>query len=316
MQNEKQKTLETLIEEVESGAPVVVVPSVKAQIRYIVTNALLKEEGGNRAAEQAALVALDAWAGKRGLKRDSSPVTFQRLFADEAPITAVQKWAVAARFVPEYNPAETLRVFTRIARMAARWARFQTAPTELDFLTNVFPQIAGRLLELGVRKTADALRTEQEHNDKVRLTEQYAAAQAVPNKRWVEWVEPYGPNNAPVYKRVEDSTAIAIIQSIAAEKGMTMTDEDAFEDFVTVHWGTIVHLPDTPAAKAKPSMFCIVKTAGNTNYFIDGKRVSPETFINLRAVACKHVFKKGVCCHCELGAVSENTTFYMPGRRK
>jgi hypothetical protein len=53
--------------------------------------------------------------------------------------------------------------------------------------------------------------------------------------RWVEWVEPFGPNNEPVYMRVADKTAIAVMKSLHKYE----SDEKAFEDFVTVHWASV-----------------------------------------------------------------------------
>jgi hypothetical protein len=58
---------------------------------------------------------------------------------------------------------------------------------------------------------------------------------------WIEWIEPFGPNNEPVYCRVPTSTAIAVAKYIAAKQGhMYESDQDALDDFIIVHWATIV----------------------------------------------------------------------------
>jgi hypothetical protein len=59
-------------------------------------------------------------------------------------------------------------------------------------------------------------------------------------ERWVEWIEPFGPKNEPVYCRVPESTAIAVQKKVAGEKGFGYaSDEEALLDFVTVHWAEI-----------------------------------------------------------------------------
>jgi hypothetical protein len=50
--------------------------------------------------------------------------------------------------------------------------------------------------------------------------------------KWVEWIEPFGPNNEPVYLRVEASTAIAVMKEIHPE----LTDDHALESFIVMHW--------------------------------------------------------------------------------
>ena len=56
------------------------------------------------------------------------------------------------------------------------------------------------------------------------------------NQRWVEWIEPFGPNNEPVYLRVPESTAIAQVKHVYGE----MSDEDALEEFMVVKWASFV----------------------------------------------------------------------------
>lgn len=59
--------------------------------------------------------------------------------------------------------------------------------------------------------------------------------------RWVEWVEPFGVNNEPVYLRVKAEVAIARQRDTAfkARGYVYPTDEMALEDFITVHWATL-----------------------------------------------------------------------------
>jgi hypothetical protein len=52
------------------------------------------------------------------------------------------------------------------------------------------------------------------------------------DQQWVEWIEPFGPNNEPVYCRVTRETAIATQRRIHEYA----SDQDALDDFVTVHW--------------------------------------------------------------------------------
>lgn len=60
-------------------------------------------------------------------------------------------------------------------------------------------------------------------------------------ERWVEWIEPFGPNNEPVYLRVPESTAIASAKhrwgSHPTRPGYS-SDQDALDDFMIVHWAT------------------------------------------------------------------------------
>lgn len=47
----------------------------------------------------------------------------------------------------------------------------------------------------------------------------------------VEWIEPFGPNNEPVYMRVEEATAIAYQRNLHEYK----SDAEALDDFKSVH---------------------------------------------------------------------------------
>ena len=60
-------------------------------------------------------------------------------------------------------------------------------------------------------------------------------------ERWIDWIEPFGPENQPVYMRVPESTAVAVSKTIAASKGHTSAnDQQALDDFVTVHWAKVI----------------------------------------------------------------------------
>ena len=58
-------------------------------------------------------------------------------------------------------------------------------------------------------------------------------------ERWIDWIEPFGPENQPVYMRVPESTAVAVSKTIAASKGHTYAnDQQALDDFVT--WAKVI----------------------------------------------------------------------------
>lgn len=62
--------------------------------------------------------------------------------------------------------------------------------------------------------------------------------------KWVEWVEPFNEKSDPVYCRVRPEVAIETSKEAAAKTGHIYTnDQDAFEDFVVVHWGYIIPKP-------------------------------------------------------------------------
>jgi len=66
------------------------------------------------------------------------------------------------------------------------------------------------------------------------------------NAKWVEWIEPFGPNNEPVYCRVRPDVAISTAKHAALSadsKYEYKRDQDAFEDFVVVHWARIIPKP-------------------------------------------------------------------------
>lgn len=63
--------------------------------------------------------------------------------------------------------------------------------------------------------------------------------------RWIEWVEPYG-DYGTLYCTVSEKTAIAVEKAIAAaagKPGIYSTDDEALQDFMTVHWATFTTKP-------------------------------------------------------------------------
>lgn len=65
--------------------------------------------------------------------------------------------------------------------------------------------------------------------------------------RWVEWIDPFGPNNEPAYHRVPETTAVACARDYVAKNPDKCrkdfkyeNDEQALEDFMTVHWAWFV----------------------------------------------------------------------------
>jgi hypothetical protein len=56
---------------------------------------------------------------------------------------------------------------------------------------------------------------------------------------WIEWVEPFGPDNEPVYLRVRPQVAIAVTRKLHREKRPgepPLTDQEALDSFIAVHW--------------------------------------------------------------------------------
>src|SRR5271165_2706748 len=58
--------------------------------------------------------------------------------------------------------------------------------------------------------------------------------------KWIEWIEPFGPNDEPVYCRVPETTAIAVQRS----KHNYNNDQQALDDFIAVHWAYVKEEPD------------------------------------------------------------------------
>jgi len=63
---------------------------------------------------------------------------------------------------------------------------------------------------------------------------------------WVEWTEPFGPNNEPVYLRVSRETAIVVARATAltTETHVYESDEKALEEFIIARWATIREEPN------------------------------------------------------------------------
>lgn len=76
------------------------------------------------------------------------------------------------------------------------------------------------------------------HKGTVRLEKEVQAVKENNSTvRWVEWIEPFGPNNQPVYMAVPADTAIADAKYVASLHQHTYkNDEDALSDFMVVHW--------------------------------------------------------------------------------
>lgn len=63
---------------------------------------------------------------------------------------------------------------------------------------------------------------------------------------WIEWIEPFGPKNEPVYCRVTPEVAIATARksALTSPKHYEYTsDAEALEDFIIVHWASRVEMP-------------------------------------------------------------------------
>ena len=60
--------------------------------------------------------------------------------------------------------------------------------------------------------------------------------------KWIEWIEPFGPSNEPVYCRVKEATAIATQRAILKKaRGIEyVSDRDALMDFIVVHWAKVI----------------------------------------------------------------------------
>jgi hypothetical protein len=58
--------------------------------------------------------------------------------------------------------------------------------------------------------------------------------------RYVEWIEPFW-GSEPVYMRVSESTAIGHQRAVARQSNHEYgNDQDALDDFLSVHWAQIV----------------------------------------------------------------------------
>jgi hypothetical protein len=62
-------------------------------------------------------------------------------------------------------------------------------------------------------------------------------------KKWIEWVEPYGPNSEPVFLRVSEKTAIAVQKYKESQNGYTYkNDKQALDDFIICNWAYYIEL--------------------------------------------------------------------------
>ena len=64
---------------------------------------------------------------------------------------------------------------------------------------------------------------------------------------WLEWVEPYTSEcDIPVTMRMHMADVIKYQRRYALEKHgyCYLSDEDAYLDFATIHWASVVTLPD------------------------------------------------------------------------
>lgn len=57
--------------------------------------------------------------------------------------------------------------------------------------------------------------------------------------KWVEWIEPFGVHDEPVYMRVEAKVAAAKMQQVHPE----LTEEQALDEFIVVNWATVKEAP-------------------------------------------------------------------------
>jgi hypothetical protein len=53
--------------------------------------------------------------------------------------------------------------------------------------------------------------------------------------KWVEWIEPFGPNSEPVYLSCPATTAVAVMMQAHPYE----SDQEALDDFIVVHWATV-----------------------------------------------------------------------------
>lgn len=73
-------------------------------------------------------------------------------------------------------------------------------------------------------------------------------------EQWVEWVEPYGPNDEPCWRRTSAQTAIKVAKLVAAKHNHTyQSDEQALADFMAVHWA--MFCPKEPSNEVRWAAF-------------------------------------------------------------
>jgi hypothetical protein len=59
------------------------------------------------------------------------------------------------------------------------------------------------------------------------------------SERWVTWVEPWGPNQEPIYCFAPESTCITWIKKRYPE----LTDESVLNNFMIVYWASFTEKP-------------------------------------------------------------------------
>ena len=64
--------------------------------------------------------------------------------------------------------------------------------------------------------------------------------------KWVEWIEPFGPHNEPVFCRVRPDVAIECSKAAAKKANPSFVyqnDQTAFEDFIITYWASTIPKP-------------------------------------------------------------------------
>ena len=59
------------------------------------------------------------------------------------------------------------------------------------------------------------------------------------DNRWLTWIEPWGPNQEPIYCFAPATTCVAWAKKYHPER----TDEGALDDFMVVNWATFTEAP-------------------------------------------------------------------------
>jgi hypothetical protein len=64
--------------------------------------------------------------------------------------------------------------------------------------------------------------------------------------RWITWVEPFSACGEPCYCVVSEKAAVEVMRSAALvhpKKHKYSSDQEALEDFMTVHWAGFCEKP-------------------------------------------------------------------------
>jgi hypothetical protein len=102
-----------------------------------------------------------------------------------------------------------------------------------------YPYIWGREIHLNYEAAVSSARQANLYGGWAKVVQ----CECQVSERWIEWIEPFGPNSEPVFCRVPESTAVATQRHTAQglERPYTYaTDEDALVDFMAVHWAEFV----------------------------------------------------------------------------